>query len=444
MPDPFRTSLEQIAREESERYVRKVPYDPTDYGADRIADTLLAIDRKRKQPFKSVLEIAHATGEAYGAVGVALRQRDGHGLLDPLTEASLARTVVWAYEDAPSKPFGLILAGPTAPARGVRVKPVRPFGLELGSRPPMRHAKLWRVFLSSLYGPLVEGHYPFAYEAPLAGRVRAAELDTADSASLQRREQAIVDPLGYVMDFVAATVRTFERHQPADAARLGLLLSMGRCDQEVAVNGLKQDRRGESLAAHAGWATVVRRSSGLLVPVVEVLHPEHQARLLSDLEYRTPGGVLIRPEEIVSWVLEQAPGEQWEYLPDGEGGVPCALLAGELIDHRSHRSVGRMIVATPNEAPARLLAIPNELDSHGDATIRPELTDEERRAAERVITAWAAENNFTGSCRRRSWFGWNWLSLSVNDIDALELVWRWGAVKRFEHIAFTPDGPIGV
>lgn len=443
-PDPFRQTLLYSAHEEPERYLRKVDYDPTDHGAERIAQAWAEIDTHRAQRFSSVREIASATGQPYGAVAVALRQRDGFGLLDPATEAALARTVHWAYGQAPSRPFGLVLAGPTAPARGVRVKPERPFGVEEGSRPEQRHGKLWRVFMPSLYGPLIEGNFPFAWEAPLSARVRAAELDTEDSALRQERVKAIVDPLGYVTDFLAATVASFERHKPPGTPELALLISMGRRDQQVAVNGLRQDRRGESLAGHAGWATAIRRACGQLIPVVEVAHPKHEQQLLGELEYRTAGGVLLRSDRIVPWVTADAPAAEWDYLPDDLGGVSCALLNGQLIDRNERRAVGRLIVALPRGAPARLLAIPNEIDDHGLATVTPTLDLGTQKAIERVITGWAAENNYTGSCRRRSWFGWEHFATSANDIDAIELAWRYGAVVRFWNIKFTPQGPVGI
>lgn len=443
--DPFRRSLEESAREEPERYLRNVGYDPTDHSSQAIARTWLAIDAMSDKRFRSALEIVTATGESYGTVAAALRQRDGYGLLDPATEAGLARTVAWAYQQAPSSPLGLVVAGPTAPARGVRIKPVRPFGVEPGARPEQRHGKLWRVFLVSHYGPLTNGVHAFGWEAPIAGRIRAAEIDTEESALAQERVQAIVDPLGYVLDFVAATVRTFERHQPPRTPRLGLLISMGRRDQEVVINGMHQDHRGESLASHGGWETATRVACGKLVPVVEVAHREHEEQLQPDLAYRTTNGELKEPESFVGWAKEHAiDSNESEYLPTTEGLVPCAMLRGELIDRRSRRPIGRLIFVAPTDAPVRLLAIPNQLDEHGRATILPTLSEEELEAVERVISAWAAENNYTGSCRRRSWYGWDWFSSSANHVDALELAWRRGAFVRFWNIDFTPDGPVGV
>lgn len=441
--DPFGKSLEDTARDEPDRYVRRVEYDETDYSARRTARNWISIDQL-PAPLHSVRRIAALVREKYGAIGVALRQRDGHGMLDPVTEACISRTTEWGYNEAPSRPLGLVLAGPTAPARGVRIEPVRPFGVHPGARPEMRHTKLWRIFLVSLYGPLTEGLYPFGWEAPLAAKVRANELDTEDSAMAQQRVKALVDPLGYVLDFVAATVLAFERHQPPKTPRLGLLISMGRRDQEVVVNGLRQDRRGESLAAYPGWAAATRKSCGKLVPVVEVAHPEHEEQLIDAVEYVSSDNAVVAPEQLVTWVREHASEREWEYLPAVDGGVPTVLLAGRLCARRTGRSVGRLALAMPENAPARLLAIPNELDSHGEASVPPALTAEERVAISNVVTAWAAENNFTGSCRRKTWFGWQFFSSSAANIDQLELTYRVGAAIRFWNIEFTEDGPIGV
>jgi hypothetical protein len=445
-PDAFEKSLEDSARDESERYVRRVDYDETDYGAQRTARNWINID-KLPTPLHSVRKIAAMLREKYGAIGVALRQRDRCGMLDPVTEACVARTTKWGYEEAPSRPFGLVLAGPTAPARGVRIEPVRPFGVDPGARPETRHTKLWRVFLVSLYGPLTGGLYPFGWEAPLTAKVRPNELDTEESALAQWRIEALVDPLGYVLDFVARTVMAFERYQPSRSRRLGLLISMGRRDQEVAVNGLRQDRRGESLAAHAGWAAAVRKACGNLVPVVEVAHPEYEQQLIDDLHYVSSENVIVAPESLVDWFhahARQPDWREWEYLAVAEGGVPSVLLAGRLCDRRTGHVVGRLVLALPDNAPVRLLAIPNQLDTHGDATVAPALTGEERVAVSNVITAWAAENNFTGACRRKTWFGWYHFSSSAANVDQLELAYRVGAAIRFWNIEFGDDGPVGV
>ncbi len=441
--DPFGKSLEDTARDEPDRYVRRTEYDDTDYGASRTARNWIKIDQLAG-PLRSVRQIAALVREKYGAIGVALRQRDGFQMLDPVTEAGVARTVGWGYAQAPSRPLGLVLAGPTAPARGVRIEPVRPFGVDPGARPDMRHAKLWRVFLVSVYGVLTDGVFPFGWEAPLSAKVRATELDTEDSATAQQRVQALVDPLDYVLDFVAATVLAFERYKPPKTPRLGLLISMGRRDQEVVVNGLRQDRRGESLVVRAGWATAIRQACGGLVPVLEVAHLAHEEQLIDHLVYLSTDSVAIDSEQLVTWVREHAGPGEWEYLPAIDGGVPCVLLAGSLCDRRTGRSVGRLVLAMPENAPARMLTVPNELDSSGQANVAPALGMEERVAVSNVVTAWAAENNFTGSCRRKTWYGWERFSSSAANIDQLELTFRMGAAIRFWNIEFTDEGPEGV
>jgi hypothetical protein len=443
--DPFAKSLQDTARNEPERYVRRVDYDETDYGSRRTALNWIRIDQLGS-PLTSARRIAMRLREKYGAIGVALRQRDGYRMIDPITEAAISRTTNWSYNEAPSDPLGLVLAGPTAPARGVRIEPVRPFGVDPGIRRELRQAKLWRVFVVGLYGPLTEGVYAFGWEAPLSAKVRANELDTEESAVAQQRLQAIVDPLGYVTDFIGATVQAFERYKPADTPMLGLLISMGRRDQEIPYNGLRQDRRGESLAAHEGWPAAIRKACGSLVPVVEVAHQEYEQQLISDLEYVSTKDFTVAPDELVSWFhtyANEPDSGEWEYLPGTEGSVASVLLRGRLCDRRTHRVVGSLVLATPRSAPVRLLAIPNELDSHSNPTISPAVTVDERVAIGNVVTGWAAENNFTGSCRRKTWYGWQYFSSTAANVDQLELAYRMGAAIRFWKIEFTESGPIG-
>jgi hypothetical protein len=443
----FDDSLRRTSETEPERYRRRVEYDDTDHSPRRIAGVWrrMAVLLDEGRPLKSARQIAKLVRETPGAVMVALRQGDAHGFVDPVTEAAIAKTTDWAYNEAPSEPQGLVLAGPTAPARGVRVEPVRPFGVDPGERPDQRHSKLWRVFLVSIYGPVVANLRPFGWEAPLAAKLRPCECDDEVSATEAGRLQALADPLGYVLDFVGTVVAAFERVQPLNAPRLGLLLSMGRRDQAVPVNGLRQDHRGETLAAHSGWPEAVRRASGNLVPVVEVAHPEYEDELLHAFDYVTGNGLVVQPQALVNWVTREpvdAGDPEWEYLEAEDGEVPSILLRGKLIDRRVGRNVGRVVIALPPNNRARVLAVPNELDAHGAATIEPTLGYDERRGIVRVITAWAADNNFTGSCRRKTWYGWSYFSTTAKNADALELAWRMGAAVRFWHLQFTEDGPV--
>jgi hypothetical protein len=444
----FDDSLKHTSETEPERYVRQVEYDDTDHSPRRIVSvwSKIAVHLDAGHPLRSARQIAHLILEKPGVVMVALRQRDAHGFVDPVTEAAIAKTAGWAYAaESPSEPHGLVLAGPTAPARGVRVTPVRPFGIDPGEMPEQRHSKLWRVFLVSIYGPVTANLRPFGWEAPLAAKLRPCEWDTESSAIEAGREQALADPLGYVLDFVSSVVAAFERVQPPGAPLLGLLLSMGRRDQAVPVNGLHQDHRGETLAAHPGWPEAVRRAAGKLVPVVEVAHPEYEEELLHAFDYVTRGGLVVQPQALVNWLTRQPVGAgepEWEYLEAEEGEVPAILLGGRLIDRRVGRSVGRVVIALPPNNRVRVLAVPNELDEHGAATITPTIGHDEQRAISRVVTAWAADNNYTGSCRRKTWFGWNYFSTTAKNADALELAWRVGAAVRFWHLEFGDDGPV--